>query len=91
MRCAWHGNQVPRLQGCYRRTLLCVNAQHPAAAAAATRPFLAEGGYVVSAQNGLNERVIADIVGRERTIGASDYASWITGITGQVSSVSGGS
>jgi 2-dehydropantoate 2-reductase len=59
-----------RLQGCYRRTFLCVKAQHTALAAAAMRPFLAEDGYVVSAQNGLNERVIADIVGRERTIGA---------------------
>jgi 2-dehydropantoate 2-reductase len=59
-----------RLQGCYRRTLLCVKAQHTAVAAATMRPFLAEDGYVVSAQNGLNERVIADIVGRERTIGA---------------------
>jgi len=59
-----------RLQGRYRRTLLCVKAQHTAVAAAAMRPFLAEDGYVVSAQNGLNERVIAEIVGRERTIGA---------------------
>lgn len=59
-----------QLQGCYRRTLLCVKAHHTAMAAAAMRPFLAEDGYVVSAQNGLNERVIADIIGRERTIGA---------------------
>jgi len=59
-----------QLQGCYRRTLLCVKAQHTAVAAAALRPFLAEDGYVVSAQNGLNERVIAEVVGRERTIGA---------------------
>jgi 2-dehydropantoate 2-reductase len=59
-----------RLHGRYRRTVLCVKAQHTAVAAAAMRPFLAEDGYVVSAQNGLNERVIADIVGRERTIGA---------------------
>lgn len=59
-----------RLQGRYRRALLCVKAQHTAAAAAALRPFLADDGYVVSAQNGLNERIIAEIVGRERTIGA---------------------
>jgi 2-dehydropantoate 2-reductase len=59
-----------RLQGCYQRSLLCVKAQHTAVAAAAMRPFLAEDGYVVSAQNGLNERVIAEILGRERTIGA---------------------
>ena len=59
-----------QLQGRYRRTLLCVKAHHTPVAAAAMRPFLAEDGYVVSAQNGLNERVIAELVGRERTIGA---------------------
>ena len=59
-----------QLHGRYRRTILCVKAQHTAAAAAALRPFLADDGYVVSAQNGLNERVIAEIVGRARTIGA---------------------
>lgn len=59
-----------QLEGRYRRALLCVKAQHTAAAAAALRPFLADDGYVVSAQNGLNERVIADLVGRDRTIGA---------------------
>jgi 2-dehydropantoate 2-reductase len=59
-----------QLDGTYRRSLLCVKAQHTAAAAEAIRPFLAEDGYVVSAQNGLNERVIAGIVGRARTIGA---------------------
>jgi 2-dehydropantoate 2-reductase len=59
-----------RLRGRFRRTVLCVKAQHTAAAAAALRPFVADDGYVVSAQNGLNERVIAGIVGRERTIGA---------------------
>jgi 2-dehydropantoate 2-reductase len=59
-----------QLHGRYRRAVLCVKAQHTAEAAAALRPFLAADGYVVSAQNGLNERVIADVVGRERTIGA---------------------
>ena len=59
-----------QVQGTYRRSLLCVKAQHTAAAAAAMRPFVADDGYVVSAQNGLNERVIAGIVGPARTIGA---------------------
>ncbi len=59
-----------QLDGTYRRSLLCVKAQHTAAAAAAMRPFLADDGYVVSAQNVLNERVIAEIVGPARTIGA---------------------
>ncbi|HEX3765849.1 MAG TPA: 2-dehydropantoate 2-reductase N-terminal domain-containing protein [Kofleriaceae bacterium] len=59
-----------QLTGRYRRSVLCVKAQHTAGAAAAMRPFLADDGYVVSAQNGLNERVIAGVVGRARTIGA---------------------
>ena len=59
-----------QLRGRFQRTLLCVKAQHTAAAASALRPFVADDGYVVSAQNGLNERVIAGIIGRERTIGA---------------------
>jgi 2-dehydropantoate 2-reductase len=59
-----------RLQGRYRRALLCVKAHHTAAAAAAMRPFVADDGYIVSAQNGLNERVIAEVAGKQRTIGA---------------------
>lgn len=33
-------------------------------------PGLAKNGYVVSFQNGLNEDTIAEIIGRERTVGA---------------------
>ncbi len=57
------------LDGTFERTFLAVKAHNTAEAAAALAPHVADGGYVVSAQNGLNERVIARIVGRERTIG----------------------
>ena len=56
--------------GRFRRILLCVKAHHTAAAAEALTPHLAEDGVVVSLQNGLNERVIAGVVGERRTIGA---------------------
>lgn len=56
--------------GQFEHVLLCVKAQDTANAARALAPHLAEGGYVVSLQNGLNELVIAEAVGRERTIGA---------------------
>jgi 2-dehydropantoate 2-reductase len=46
-----------------------VKAQHTRAAAEALLPHLADDGVVVSAQNGLNEVVIADVVGKQRTIG----------------------
>jgi 2-dehydropantoate 2-reductase len=57
------------LSGTFDRVFLCVKALHTEAATRALKPFLGEDGYVVSAQNGLNEMVIAEIVGRNRTIG----------------------
>lgn len=50
--------------------ILAVKAHHTEAATKALAPHLAEDGAVVSCQNGLNELVIAEIVGRPRTIGA---------------------
>lgn len=57
------------LEGRFSRIFLCVKAHHTEDAARALTPHLAEDGYVVSAQNGLNERVIAEAVGAARTIG----------------------
>jgi 2-dehydropantoate 2-reductase len=61
---------LDRLSGTFERVLLCVKAHHTETAVRAMRPFLAPEGYVVSLQNGLNERIIAASVGAERTIGA---------------------
>lgn len=58
------------ISGQWRTILLCVKAQDTAAAARSLAPHLAADGYVVSVQNGLNEYVIADIVGKERTMGS---------------------
>ena len=60
--------------------LLCTKAQHTAEACRALAPHLSADGYVVSLQNGLNELIIAELVGRERTVGAfinfgADYLS----------------
>lgn len=57
------------LDGQYERIYLCVKAHHTEAATQALVKHLASDGYVVSAQNGLNEQVIARIVGEHRTIG----------------------
>ena len=46
-----------------------MKAHHTEAALDALAPHLADDGYVVSAQNGLNELAIAETVGPERTIG----------------------
>ncbi|WP_226575418.1 ketopantoate reductase family protein [Acuticoccus sediminis] len=58
------------LTGTFSRIVLAVKAQHTAAAAEALAPHLAADGFVLSAQNGLNELTIAEIVGPERTMGA---------------------
>jgi 2-dehydropantoate 2-reductase len=55
--------------GAFDKIFLCVKALHTEVATKALAPHLAPDGYVVSAQNGLNELVIEKIVGRERTIG----------------------
>lgn len=57
------------LAGQFRRSFLCVKALHTAEAIRAMAPHVAPDGFVVSAQNGLNELTIAEVVGRERTIG----------------------
>lgn len=58
------------LSGTWERIFLAVKAQHTEAATRALAPLLADDGYVLSLQNGLNENIIAGIVGRQRTIGA---------------------
>jgi 2-dehydropantoate 2-reductase len=57
------------IEGIYDRTFLCVKAHHTEDAAHMLVEHLASDGYVVSAQNGLNERVISRIVGENRVIG----------------------
>ncbi|ANT60868.1 2-dehydropantoate 2-reductase [Salipiger sp. CCB-MM3] len=57
------------LTGRYSRIILAVKAHITEAALDMLIPHLAEGGYVVSAQNGLNERTIAARIGAENTVG----------------------
>ncbi|MEE4346347.1 MAG: 2-dehydropantoate 2-reductase N-terminal domain-containing protein [Paracoccaceae bacterium] len=68
-----------QVTGTYSRIVLAVKAQATEGALAALAPHLAKDGFVLSAQNGLNERVIAQHVGADRTMGAFvNYgADWI--------------
>ena len=50
--------------------ILATKAHHTETATRALAPHLAQHGCVISAQNGLNELAIANIVGAERTVGA---------------------
>jgi len=56
--------------GVWDTVFLCVKALHTEAAARQLQPYLSPDGVVVSLQNGFNELVIADVVGRSRTMGA---------------------
>jgi len=58
-----------RLTGTYSRIVLAVKAQATRAALPMLAPHLAPDGFVLSAQNGLNELEIAEAVGGERTMG----------------------
>jgi 2-dehydropantoate 2-reductase len=58
------------VSGTWQRIFLAVKAQHTEAATRALMPHLAQNGYVLSLQNGLNELIILRIIGRDRTIGA---------------------
>ncbi|MEP7199139.1 MAG: 2-dehydropantoate 2-reductase, partial [Chloroflexota bacterium] len=57
------------VKGEFENILLCVKAQDTRDATRALVPHLSASGCVVSAQNGLNETVIAEIVGKARTVG----------------------
>ncbi len=59
-----------QLNGQFEAILLCTKSQHTRSATAALAPFLAADGFVMSVQNGLNELIIENIVGRQRTLGA---------------------
>ncbi len=58
------------VSGTWQYIFLAVKAQHTEGATRALTPHLAQDGYVLSLQNGLNELIIQRIVGRDRTIGA---------------------
>lgn len=68
-----------QVTGTYRRVILAVKAHATEAALAQLLPHLADDGYILSAQNGLNEHVIASHAGRDRTMGAfvNFGADWI--------------
>ena len=67
------------LTGTYGRIVLAVKAPATEEAVRSLLPHLAPDGFILSAQNGLNERTIADLAGADRVIGAFvNYgADWV--------------
>jgi 2-dehydropantoate 2-reductase len=61
------------VEGAYNLILLAVKIQDAERAAHALQPHLASDGRVVSCQNGLASRVVARIIGRERTLAAAMF------------------
>lgn len=57
------------VRGTFKRTVLATKAQATAEAIRQLAPHVAPDGYVLSAQNGLNEIEVAKVVGSERTMG----------------------
>ena len=58
------------VRGEWDTIMLATKAHHTESATRALLPHLSASGCVISAQNGLNELAIAEIVGKERTVGA---------------------
>ncbi len=58
------------LRGPLGVTFLCVKGHFTESAMQQIGPLLAPDGYILSLQNGLNEEIIAQHVGAERTVGA---------------------
>lgn len=58
-----------KLAGPLDAVLLATKAMATESAVRTVLPHLADDGFIVSVQNGLNELTIADIVGAERTVG----------------------
>jgi len=59
-----------QLSGTFERIVLAVKAHHTQKALDNLLPHLSASGFVLSAQNGLNERLIAERAGPERTMSA---------------------
>lgn len=58
------------IRGEWEYVVLATKAHHTESAVRALRPHVSQHGCVISAQNGLNELAIADVIGPERTVGA---------------------
>ncbi|HEY8564390.1 MAG TPA: 2-dehydropantoate 2-reductase [Beijerinckiaceae bacterium] len=58
-----------QVEGRFDRIVLAVKAHHTEAAARQLAPHLADDGFVLSAQNGLNEITLARVLGERRVMG----------------------
>ena len=59
-----------QVRGDWDSVILATKAHHTESAVRALAPHVSADGHVVSAQNGLNELMISDVVGQARTVGS---------------------
>ena len=66
---ALHLGEVSAAQRQFDAVFLCVKSYDTAWTATFIQPYLAAGGFIVSAQNSINEDAIAGVVGWPRVVG----------------------
>ena len=66
---ALHLGEVSARQPLYDIAIVCVKAYDTRWATTFIEPYLAPGGFVVSAQNGVNEEAMADVIDWPRIVG----------------------
>ncbi len=66
---ALHLGEVSRVRKPFDVVVMSVKSQDSAWSARFIEPHLAPGGFIVSAQNGINEETIAEVVGWQRVVG----------------------
>ena len=88
---AMHTDELDHLTDKLDVVFLAVKAYNTLRYTELIRPFLAEDGMVVSIQNGINEPIIADIVGPERTVGGETLMGGQTWEPGHIHRTQGGS
>jgi len=64
-----HLCEVSAQQSRFDVVILCVKSYDTRWASAFIEPYLSTSGFIVSAQNGINEETIADVVGWSRVVG----------------------
>jgi 2-dehydropantoate 2-reductase len=87
---ALHTDELAQLQGKLDVVFLSVKAYNTRWAAQLIQPHLAPEGMVVSVQNGINEPVIAEVVGPGRTIGCETLMGGQTWEPGHIHRTQGG-
>lgn len=88
---ALHTDELDQLVGKLGVVVLAVKAYDTRRYVELIRPFLEEDGMVVSIQNGINEPIVADIVGSERTVGGETLMGGQTWEPGHIHRTQGGS